>query len=111
MHSPSCRHWPEKFKAADVVNLIIVKNNPDGDALFEFFYPEASPGHVATPKSIGRLLKQHADNAVKKDKDTTLILRRHRERADELLYSVERKEKKGEEGVKKRSRRRNCFEG
>ena len=84
------RRWPKKFKASNVVDLIIIEGGLDSNALQEFFYPGAPPGNPVTAKSIGRLLKKYVDDAVKQG-DETLILRRHRERSDELSYWVERK--------------------
>jgi hypothetical protein len=83
------RRLPKQFGAASVANTINIQGDPDGAALRDFFYPAAPPGHVATSKSIGRLLAKHVDNAVKRD-ENILILRRRREHG-EFVYFVETK--------------------
>jgi len=83
------RHFPadKNFEAADVAVRMNIEGDVDAAALREFFYPEAPANHIATAKSVGRLLKWYVDNPVKNDEDT-LILRRHEERARKITYSV-----------------------
>jgi hypothetical protein len=67
-----------KFTAGNVVGSI---NNPLsmlGAVLRDFLYPGAPPTHIATPKSVGKLLRRHLDDPVRHG-DRTLILRKWRD--------------------------------
>jgi hypothetical protein len=79
--------WSGQFEAADVAKFINIQAQtdqygapraPDPSALSlrEFLYPGAPAIHMATPKSVGKLLKKHADETVKA-RERTLILRKH----------------------------------
>jgi hypothetical protein len=66
-----------KFDAADVVELVNDRQSSRGAALREFLYPGAPPTHMATPRSVGKLLQSHLDEPVKSG-DRTLTLRKWR---------------------------------
>jgi hypothetical protein len=68
--------WPVTFDASDVAKLINDQSDQQGATLREFLYPGAPSNHMATPKSVGRLLKNHIDEAVRRG-ERTLILRKH----------------------------------
>ena len=70
--------WPMTFDAADVALFVNDQTDPRGTALREFLYPGAPPNYLPTPKSVGRLLKNHMDEPVKSG-DRTLTLRKHRD--------------------------------
>ena len=69
------KKWPEPFTASDVAGVI---NNPypdeDEQTLREYLLPGALPNHVFSAKSIGKRLKQHADEPVRSG-ERTLVLR------------------------------------
>jgi hypothetical protein len=69
------KKWPKQFTASDVAGMI--KNpypNEDEQTLREYLLPGALPNHVFSPKSIGRLLKQHLDEPVRSG-ERALVLR------------------------------------
>ena len=68
--------WPVTFDASDVAKLINDQSDQQGATLREFLYPGAPSNHMATPKSVGRLLKNHIDEPVRRG-ERTLILRKH----------------------------------
>jgi hypothetical protein len=72
------KQWPIQFKAADVATLVNDRSNPRGTALRDFLFPDAPQNHVASPKSVGRLLAAHVDEPIKSG-DSTLILRKSRD--------------------------------
>ena len=75
------------FDAADVAKVVNAQpqsNDPYGapstpdpsaGALREFLFGHTPPNYVATPKSIGRRLRNHMDEPVK-SRERTLILRK-----------------------------------
>jgi hypothetical protein len=78
--------WSGQFDAADVAKFINVQPqtdqygprtaDPGAVSLREFLYPGAPANHTVTPKSVGKLLKNHVDEPVKAG-ERTLILRKH----------------------------------
>jgi hypothetical protein len=92
--------WSGQFDAADVAKFINVQaqtdqygvpRSPDPSAagLREFLYPGAPPNHMATPKSVGKMLKNHVDEPVKAG-ERTLILRKHEDpHTKKLTYFIE----------------------
>jgi hypothetical protein len=71
------QQWPMQFKASDVATLVNDRSNPRGTALRDFLFPDAPQNHIASPKSVGKLLAAHVDEPIKSD-NGTLILRKWR---------------------------------
>ena len=92
--------WMGTFDAADVAKAINVQTtstdqygaasspDPSAGALREFLFPSAAPSHMATPKAVGRRLRNHIDEPVK-SRERTLMLRKEEARAGKVLYFVE----------------------
>jgi hypothetical protein len=81
-------HSPTTFEAVAVAQFVNDQTDPRGRALREFLYPGAPPNHMATPKSVGKLLKNHIDEPVKSG-DRTLVLRKHEDaHSKKLVYFV-----------------------
>jgi hypothetical protein len=72
------------FKAADVCELINAPSDMLGATVRGFFCPNLAPGALATPKSVGRLLKNHVGAPVKHGQ-RTLTLKKLRDAHDEIL--------------------------
>jgi hypothetical protein len=111
------QHWPmtlagqTTFTAGDIAGLInspriavtdtvgnrvydefgnaMFQDNADGVALRDFLYPGAPAGFRASPKSVGRLLRTHIDEPVKRG-GRTLSLRTHSSGGDRALTYVVR---------------------
>jgi hypothetical protein len=73
------KRLPAEFKAADVTTLVNDRSNPHGTALRDYLFPDAQQNHIASPKSVGKLLTAHVDEPVKSG-DCTLILRKKQDR-------------------------------
>ena len=91
------RHKWASFDASEIARFINEPGSGPSDQLHsttlrEFFYPNAKPDHVASPKSVGSLLVKYVDDPVRWD-DDTLILRRHND--PHIKSSRYRVEKKG----------------
>jgi hypothetical protein len=94
------RKWSGAFAAADVAKFINPHTqtdqygaprapDPSAASLREFLYPGALPNHIATPKSVTKLLKKHSDEPVKAG-DRTLILRKQEDpHTKNSLYFIE----------------------
>jgi hypothetical protein len=67
-----------KFDANEIAQLVNSQIDPRGTTLREFLYPDEPAGMVATPKSVGKRLKNHIDEPVKAG-DRTLILRKQKD--------------------------------
>jgi hypothetical protein len=92
--------WMGTFDAADVAKAINVQTtttdyygapsspDPGAGALREFLFPSTSPSHMATPRSVGKRLRNHIDEPVR-SRERTLILRKEEARAGKVLYFVE----------------------
>ena len=72
--SELAKRWPMTFSAANVAELVNDWSDPTGATIREFLYPSAPPNHIATPKSVGKLLKSHLDEPVRHG-ERTFILR------------------------------------
>jgi hypothetical protein len=80
--------WNATFRAADVAAFI---NDPHNDsALREFFYPTEPPTHVASAKSIGKLLSSNSNNPVRHSNGSrVLTLVKERDTHDRnLVYRI-----------------------
>ncbi len=69
-------HNQGTFKAADVVAMMA--NAPEGGNLRATLFPEAAPGFEPTAKAVGRRLKRHVGEVVKRG-DHTLVLRERKD--------------------------------
>jgi hypothetical protein len=83
------KKWPEQCTASDVAGMI---NNPspneDEQTLREYLLPGALPNHVFSAKSIGKRLKQHADEPVRSG-ERTLVLRSWEDKHSKMrVYGV-----------------------
>jgi hypothetical protein len=78
--------WMGTFDAADIAKAINLQPqtdqygaprtpDPSAASLREFLFPSAPLNHMATPKSIGKRLRNHVDEPVK-SRERTLILRK-----------------------------------
>jgi hypothetical protein len=68
--------WPTIFDATDVARLVNDTTDAHGATLREFLYPDSPDSSAATAKSVGKRLRNHIGEPVKKY-DRTLILRKH----------------------------------
>jgi hypothetical protein len=82
-------HCPTTFTAADVATMVNEAGNPHANALRDFLYPGQPPGHLASPKSVGKVLQKHRDEPVKHG-ENTLILRSTKDRTNALTFFVGR---------------------
>ncbi len=91
--------WMGTFDAADVAKAINMQQtmdqygapkspDPSAAALREFLFPSSPASHMATPRSIGRRLRNHIDEPVR-SRERTLILRKQEDRTGKLTYFVE----------------------
>jgi hypothetical protein len=83
--------WPEEFSATDVTarlnnNMFDERNQ----MMRDYLLPGVPLGYTFSPKSIGRMLRRHLDEAVKDDAGRTLILRKREDKHKKMLaYHVE----------------------
>jgi len=83
------KKWPEQFTASDVAGMInIPYPEEDEQTIRDFLLPGVLPSHQFSSKSIGKRLKQHADNPVRAG-ERALVLRRHKDPHTEVaVYNV-----------------------
>jgi hypothetical protein len=83
------KRWPDKaFEAKDVALFVNDQANPDGATVREFLYPAAPPTYIASPRSVGKRLKQHVDEPVKSG-DRTLTFRKEEDlHKNKLTYYI-----------------------
>ena len=82
--------WRMTFDAAEVARLVNDQANQHGTALREFLYPGAPTFYVATPRSVGKRLKDHLDEPVKCRERTSILRRMEDLHSKTWRYSVER---------------------
>jgi hypothetical protein len=82
--------WPMMFDASEVARLVNDQTDQHGTALREFLYPGAPAFYVATPKSIGKRLKNHIDEPVKCGNRTLILSRQQDHDTKQWRYFIKR---------------------
>ena len=87
--------YPEEFMAKDVAELVNTSRISGNDEeksnkklVRDFLLPGATNDHLFSAKSIGRLLKQHLDNAVMTDDGGMLVLRKREGKEAKERFSI-----------------------
>jgi hypothetical protein len=79
--------WPNGFKAADVAGLANDRFSESGSAVFDLLFGQVPANFEATPKAVGKRLKNHLDEPVWHG-ERTLTLKAYPSRDGVMSYYV-----------------------
>jgi hypothetical protein len=84
------KQWPTSFSATEAARLINDLASEPGAALREFLYPGGAPTNAVTSVSVGKRLKAHLGEPVKRGERTLILRKKEDTHANQGRYSVER---------------------